>query len=447
MLRIFPSLFILLVAGPAASSPVSFKKQVAPIFAASCNACHGANQPQSGFSMHNFGALMKGGRRGKALTPGKPADSLLYQYVTGAKMPKMPIGGSLKPSEIALIKQWIVEGAKNDGDASATTTVAIPKIPLKVKVLPQVASLAWSKDGRWLAVGLYKEVKLYDAAGKVERTLSGHAEVIRALAFSADGATLAAGGGLPGVGGEIKLWNPATGALVKTMTGHADCVYGLAWRPDGKQIATASYDKTVRLWDVEKGQSTAELKEHAEAVYAAAYSTSGKYLATAGADKSIRVWDANTGKRLYTLAGHTDAVNALSFHPTADLLVSCAMDKTARVWNLRADGGDASRTLGPVSDGLTDVRVSQDGSLVAASCVDGRLYVWKLDGGGLEKEIKAVEDTALSVAHKPDKTAIAVGGYDGSLRLFSVPEGKLSATLIEPPRPPVVAASTSGSQK
>ncbi len=433
-------LLLAIISIPSQSQTISYRKQVAPIFASSCAACHGSNNPQSGFGLQNFASLMKGGRRGKAVIAGNPAGSLLSQFIDGTKQPRMPIGGALKPAEIATIKKWIAEGAKSDGDLSGPLT--IPKIAVKIPVLPQAASLAWSKDGKWLAVGTYRDVKVLDAStGLVARTLTGHSDVIRALAFSPDGNILAAGAGVPGVGGEVKLWNPITGELIETMTGHSDCVYGLAWRPDGKQIATTSYDKAVRLWDVAKGTTIAELKEHAEAVYGAAYSASGKYLATAGADKSIRIWDANSGKRLYTLAGHTEAITGLAFRPGADQLASASADRTLRIWNIGPDSGGLAKTIGPVSDGLTDVRFTADGKLIGATLTDGSVSVWKPDDGSLSKSIKAGDDTALSLAFKPDNTMVAVGAYDGSVKLFTLADGKPGRILIAAPKKTSIGAA------
>src|SRR5207302_11222473 len=140
------------------AAPVSYRKQIAPVFAASCAACHGAQLAQSGLSLATYSALMKGGKRGKPVIPGNASDSLIVQYIEGRKQPRMPVGGSLKPAEIALIRQWIAEGAKTDGEAPVAATAA-PPIPLRVPVLPQAASLAWSRDGAKLAVGTYRDVK------------------------------------------------------------------------------------------------------------------------------------------------------------------------------------------------------------------------------------------------------------------------------------------------
>ncbi len=415
------------------NATVSFRRHVAPILAANCNACHSKLTPQSGLDSTAHATLLRGGKRGKAIVPGNPKGSLLVQYIEGAKQPKMPIGGALKPAEIALIKQWIAEGAKSDGDLplkSAEPALIKPMVP----VLPQVASLLWSKDGGTLIVGSYQEVKLLNgASGKVERSFKGHADVVRALCVNPAQTILAAGAGVPAVGGEFKLWSLETGALLKTYMGHADSVYGLAWRPDGKQIATGSYDKVVKLWDPEKAAATAELKEHSEAIFAAAYSPSGKYLATAGSDKSVRIWDAATGRRLYTLAGHTEAITSLAFHPTNDQLVSASGDKSLKVWNLKADSGDNVRTIGGQPDGLNDVRYSPDGKAIAAACANGSISLWNAENGSAIRTI-ACGDSPLSVAFKPDGLILAVGSYDGSVKLYSVSDGKLAATLITAPK-------------
>ena len=63
---------------------------------------------------------------------------------------------------------------------------------------PQIYSMAWRPDGAVIALGGYKETRIVDAASrKPVATLSGHADAVRALAFSRDGKWLAAAGGLP----------------------------------------------------------------------------------------------------------------------------------------------------------------------------------------------------------------------------------------------------------
>src|SRR5947209_3370278 len=75
----FALIGLLLSAGTSvrAQPPVSYRKQIAPLFASSCNACHGGASPQSGLALTTYAALLKGGRRGKPVVPGNPTASLL----------------------------------------------------------------------------------------------------------------------------------------------------------------------------------------------------------------------------------------------------------------------------------------------------------------------------------------------------------------------------------
>src|SRR4051812_17977313 len=73
---------------------------------------------------------------------------------------------------------------------------------------PQIFSMAYSGDGKVIAAGGFKEVRLVDPRNqRVTATLPGHAEVVRALAFSRDAKRLAAAGGLPGRKGEVRIWD------------------------------------------------------------------------------------------------------------------------------------------------------------------------------------------------------------------------------------------------
>ena len=112
-LRLLP-VFVPLLAGPvAAAEPVDYLRDVKPILAKNCYACHGAEKQRSGLRLDTAASLLRGGNAGPAVVPGKSADSLVVKAVTGsgdvkAMPPKEP---RLTPAQVAALRAWIDAGA------------------------------------------------------------------------------------------------------------------------------------------------------------------------------------------------------------------------------------------------------------------------------------------------------------------------------------------------
>lgn len=437
-------------AWPAAAQAqtVSFSKEIVPIFREQCIKCHGTRQPQGGLSLASFAALEKGGKGGKVLAP-KASDSRLIKYLDGRLQPKMPIGGSLTPPQIARITAWVDQGAKPDVDAnaivipdSAIPAVKVPHITVKVPVLPQAAALAWSSDGKLLAVGTYQVVKIMDpATGQTVRELKGHADVVHALQFSRDGKLLAAAGGPPSQQGEVKIWDVATGNLVRTLGGHNDYVYSCSWGAEDKTLATASYDKLIKIWDVATGSEVKTLKDHADAVYAVAFNPAGNLLASASADRSVKVWDVASGKRIYTLAGHGDIVFTLAWNKDGRQITTGGADKTVRTWNINAAAGNQARSMSAHEKTVNEVAYSPDGSMMASASDDRTVKIWNATNGSAVKTIGEQGEGALSLAFCPDGTQVAIGGFDGTVAVYNSKEGTVVRKLIELPKAPPAPAA------
>src|SRR3954447_674891 len=70
--------------------PVTYEKDVEPIFVKKCSVCHSGNVKESRLDLGSYEGLIKGGRRGKAVVPGKAEQSLLYQAAGKTRKPLMP---------------------------------------------------------------------------------------------------------------------------------------------------------------------------------------------------------------------------------------------------------------------------------------------------------------------------------------------------------------------
>ncbi|MBO0862649.1 MAG: PSD1 domain-containing protein [Chloracidobacterium sp.] len=109
----------LLMAPPRAAlqgeNPVEvFRKQVRPILEQNCFPCH-TDLARGGLRLDSREQLLKGGKSGPPIVPGRPAESLLYQAITHTHPSlKMPPQGKLSAEEIAVIGKWIEDGVHYD---------------------------------------------------------------------------------------------------------------------------------------------------------------------------------------------------------------------------------------------------------------------------------------------------------------------------------------------
>jgi hypothetical protein len=106
-----------------AADAIDFDRDVKPIFARACVACHGPDKQRSSFRLDRRADALKGGDYGRAIVPGKAADSPLVRYVSGADpdvtMPPAP-KQRLTAAEVKVLRAWIDQGAKWSDDGSTT---------------------------------------------------------------------------------------------------------------------------------------------------------------------------------------------------------------------------------------------------------------------------------------------------------------------------------------
>ena len=157
--RLFALVAITLGVGASAGA-TDFARDIQPILESSCYACHGAKLQMGGLRLDSKKLALAGGKSGAIVEPGKPADSLLYRRVAGVgDQPRMPMGGKpLEPAQLALIRNWIDQGAAwPDGTTASKKHWAFT--PPKRPALPKVARSDWAANpiDRFILARLEKE--------------------------------------------------------------------------------------------------------------------------------------------------------------------------------------------------------------------------------------------------------------------------------------------------
>jgi WD40 repeat protein len=184
--------------------------------------------------------------------------------------------------------------------------LGIEKAPLQVyssalyfsPVMSIVRSHFKNKIPKWLKRGPEVEMN-WSAALQV---LGGHSDSVNAVAFSPDGKQLASGSW----DNTIRICDAATGAALQVLKGYSGLARTIAFSPDGKQLTSGSGGNTIRIWDAATGAALQVLKGHSNLASTVAFSPDGKQLTSGSGGNTIRIWDAATGAALQVLEGHSD---------------------------------------------------------------------------------------------------------------------------------------------
>jgi WD40 repeat protein len=433
------------------TKPVSFYKQIRPLFQANCNGCHQPAKRKGDYVITDFASLLKGGESEEpAIVPGKPDESHLIEEVTPDDKGEyeMPKGKNAKPlhaTEIELLRRWIAEGAKDDSPIGSDSAYTMENPP-DYTMPPVVTSMDFSPDGTLLAVTGFHEALIHkaDGSGLVTR-LVGLSERIESVSFSPDGKKLGITGGQPGRMGEVQIWNLEKKALELSKAVTFDTLYGGSWSPDGKYFAFGAADTSMRVIDASSGKQVVYMAGHDDWVRDTVFSMDGKSVFSVSRDKTVKQTDVATERLVGNVTTHTPFVlsggqSSIDVHPKKNELLVGGADGKAKLFRQAvqaapAGGGNPNqiRQFGAIIGRIFSVCFNHDGSLgFAGSSLDGKgeVKAFRIDNGKDLWKVAMPETGVYALACSPDGKTLAVSGFDGKIRLLSTASGEVRNAFI-----------------
>ncbi|XP_016541977.2 transcriptional corepressor LEUNIG_HOMOLOG isoform X4 [Capsicum annuum] len=245
---------------------------------------------------------------------------------------------------------------------------------------------------------------------------------------------------------------------------------------DGKLLASAGHDKKAVLWNMDTLQTETTPEEHQYLITDIRFRPNSSQLATASFDKSVRLWDStNPSYCLHAYTGHTSHVMSLDFHPKKnDLFCFCDSNNEIRYWSITPfsctrvskQGGSAQvrfqplsgRLLAAASDKVVSVfDVENDRKIhsfqghpgvvnylcwdlngeLLASISEESVKVWSLTTGDCIHELSATGNQFHSCVFHPSYSALLVIGAMRSLELWDMVENK---SMTVPAHENIIAA-------
>lgn len=130
---------------PSQKPTIDYERQIRPIIRANCLACHNAEKRKGGLSLASYEDVLEGGRSGAIVRPGRGHDSLVMRRMSGDVEPQMPLGEApLIPSELAIIRAWIDEGARRTATSPPAPAPWDAPLALERPAVPAAVWPAWS---------------------------------------------------------------------------------------------------------------------------------------------------------------------------------------------------------------------------------------------------------------------------------------------------------------
>jgi WD40 repeat protein len=292
---------------------------------------------------------------------------------------------------------------------------------------------ACNRRERWaitLAEGLAAGAVLIALGSQAAPEVNGHWwTAVCAVAFSADGNTLAAGHfdgkaynedfhyRIRDLSQSVALFDAKTGTNSRALTqvrdpgpysGFAVTPLGtfVAFSPDGSMLAIGSYDGRVQLWDLRTGMFKQTLTPQSSRLKAVAFSKDGKKLIAAGS--FVTVWDTDNfgpGQRIETSG--------------LDVSVACWPDSTrlavggqafAGVEIVDLSTGKVARLDPNRTDRVLGVALSPDARYLAFG-EDELVVAWSLEEK--QKEFEVAAPWPRAIAFSPDGQTLATAVQNG----------------------------------
>ena len=238
-----------------------------------------------------------------------------------------------------------------------------------------IEHIAWSPDGKWLAVTYSRKVIFFHLNGEERWRTEDHSSTVSAIYWSAEGELAVA------CYGEVTIYDIVNKSIQQKLEWKGSLV-SMVLSPNGDIVACGSQDNSVHFWRRSTAQDSM-MSGYPGKPANLTFDSSGTLLATSGSE-DVTVWSFRNNGPEGTSPGilefHNQPVATLSFAPKKMQLASGAKDGSIGIWSLTDDGnGDVSgATSMGTGASISCLAWRPDGRALAVTNAIGELTTWRI---------------------------------------------------------------------
>lgn len=299
-------------------------------------------------------------------------------------------------------------------------------------------ALAFSADGTQLAAGgdnLSVRTFVSDT-GLAAQNYEGSKAPITAIAFAGANVISAANDKTAVLWDAAPAWKlDRTIGSYENASSFVDRVVALAFSPDGKLLATGGGEPSrsgeLKIWNVADGKLVKHIADaHSDTVFGLEFSPEGQYIASAAADRFIKVFEVATGSRTRSFEGHTHHVLDVGWRADGKVLASAGADNVVKVWDFVS--GEQLKTSQPLPKEATSINFVTDTSTFLVACGDKTVRLFNADNATSAKTFSGGNDFMYSTAVTANGKLVVGGGQDSVLFIWNVDKGDVFRSLAPP---------------
>jgi WD40 repeat protein len=302
------------------------------------------------------------------------------------------------------------------------------------------SSVAFSPEGKYLALGNEADGKVYCFTGEGTYLRALNASNIQFVAFSADEKSLLGVGWVRGPR-DLLNWDIAEGKELGkfSLTGVVGDGLRYALSPDGKTlVVTKEGEGVVRQFDTATGTGPLPNVGHGAALTTLEWSPDGQKIVAADTQGKVILWDVAKQKPtgVIDLSGYQ--VRPILFSPDGRQVITCASPGQERqsvvaLWNAQTLVADFKFDL-RLQQAVTKVAISPGGDVIATANADQSVSLWRRtrpdDPRSAWREATLLRHPVLVLVFSPDGTELVTGSGSGRATRWAVKDGEAIGSWV-----------------